>query len=95
MNNIDKSKIFRDNIGKTMDFWIFDRSEDSDIGYRGQIKDTDGYWVSVILKDMSLTELHYFNIDKISEIYFHEDGDNVLEVKIKERSRPMEIGGKK
>ena len=84
---IDKSKIFKDNIGKTMDFWIFDRSEDSDIGYQGKIQDTDGYWVSVMLKDMTLTELHYFNIDKISEVYFHEEGEgNVLEVKIKARS---------
>lgn len=84
---IDKSKIFKDNIGKTMDFWFFDRSEDSDIGYQGKIQDTDGYWVSVMLKDMTLTELHYFNIDKISEIYFHKDGEgNVLEVEIKARS---------
>ena len=54
MNNmkIDKSKIFKDNIGKKADFWIFDRSEDSDIGYTGKIQDTDGYWVSVLLEGM-------------------------------------------
>ena len=93
---IDKSKVFKDNIGKTIDFWIFDRSEDSDMGYYGKIVDTDGYWVSILLgREGERQELHYFNISKISEFYLNPkyDSSNILEVKIKARSMEKVIKG--
>ena len=89
---IDKSKIFRDNIGKKIDFWLCERSEDNDLPYRGRIQETDGFWVAIMLEDGDYRELHYIQIDKITEIWFHgEDNGKVLEVQIKARSREKVI----